>query len=100
MLVDDRVRLAETREREINQISQSISQLADMFRELHTLVIDQGTVLDRIDYNLELTVEHTKSAVTELEQVTTLLAVFMLIGRFRRRKSRKSRPRRSCASCC
>ncbi|KAG2175552.1 hypothetical protein INT43_001199 [Umbelopsis isabellina] len=56
------------REREINQIAKSIYQLADIFRDLQTLVIDQGTLLDRIDFNIEQTNVHVQHAVVELDQ--------------------------------
>ena len=32
---------------------QSVAELAEIFREIHVLVIKQGTVIDRIDYNIE-----------------------------------------------
>ena len=32
------------------------------------LVIDQGTILDRIDYNMEAVVEHTKTGIKQLEK--------------------------------
>ncbi|CAG8529593.1 13909_t:CDS:2 [Ambispora leptoticha] len=57
------------REQEINEIAKSIQELADIFRELQTLVIDQGTMLDRIDYNVEQMSVNVKSAVRELDQV-------------------------------
>ncbi|CAO3661332.1 unnamed protein product [Umbelopsis ramanniana] len=60
------------REREINQIAKSIYQLADIFRDLQTLVIDQGTMLDRIDYNIEQTNVQVQHAVVELDQVKPL----------------------------
>jgi len=46
-------RQASEREREIIHIAQSINDLATIFRELSVLVIEQGTILDRIDYNIE-----------------------------------------------
>jgi syntaxin 16 len=58
------------REREINQIAKSIYQLADIFRDLQTLVIDQGTMLDRIDFNIEQTNVQVQHAVVELDQVS------------------------------
>lgn len=58
------------REEEINEIAKSIFSLAEIFKDLQTLVIDQGTVLDRIDYNIEMTVTHMKSATVELEKGT------------------------------
>ncbi|KAI9281558.1 t-SNARE [Sporodiniella umbellata] len=56
------------REREINQIAKSIHQLAEIFRDLQTLVIDQGSMLDRIDYNIEQTNLQVKEAVVELDR--------------------------------
>ena len=32
------------------------------------LVIDQGTILDRIDYNMEAVVEHTATGIQQLEK--------------------------------
>ena len=57
------------REREVTQIAKSIHQLAEIFRDLQTLVIDQGTLLDRIDYNIEQTAVQVKEATVELDKV-------------------------------
>lgn len=54
------------REREIEDIAQGIIELADLFRDLQTMVIDQGTMLDRIDYNVERMAADVKSADREL----------------------------------
>ena len=54
------------REREIIQIARSINDLATVFKELSTLVIDQGTPLDRIDFNVEQMVESTDAGHREL----------------------------------
>ncbi|KAI9472380.1 MAG: t-SNARE [Benjaminiella poitrasii] len=56
------------REREITQIARSIHQLAEIFRDLQTLVIDQGSLLDRIDYNIEQTTVQVKDAVVQLDK--------------------------------
>jgi syntaxin 16 len=32
------------------------------------LVIDQGTILDRIDFNMENAVEHAKEGITQLQK--------------------------------
>lgn len=57
------------REREIIEIAKSIHTIAEIFRELQSLVIDQGTLLDRIDYNVEQMSVNVKSAVRELDKV-------------------------------
>ncbi|EFQ26135.1 SNARE domain-containing protein [Colletotrichum graminicola M1.001] len=54
------------REREIEDIAQGIIELADIFRDLQTMVIDQGTMLDRIDYNVERMATDVKGAEKEL----------------------------------
>ncbi|KAL4919916.1 t-SNARE [Aspergillus aurantiobrunneus] len=58
------------REREINDIAKGIIELSDIFRELQTMVIDQGTMLDRIDYNVERMNTDVKSAQKELNVAT------------------------------
>ncbi len=56
------------RDQEIANIAKSIEELAQIFRELAVLVIDQGTILDRIDYNMETAVEHAKEGIAQLNQ--------------------------------
>jgi syntaxin 16 len=62
------------REREINDIAKGIIELADIFKELQAIVIDQGTMLDRIDYNVERMSDNLKAADKELT-VVCLFAV-------------------------
>jgi syntaxin 16 len=57
----------ESRDKEIQKIAKSIDELAVLFKELATLVIDQGTILDRIDYNMENVVTSVEAGV---EQIT------------------------------
>lgn len=56
------------RDQEIKRIATSITELATIFKELAVLVIDQGTILDRIDYNMEQVVEQTEKGIDELEK--------------------------------
>lgn len=58
------------REKEINDIAKGIIELADIFKELQNLVIDQGTMLDRIDYNIERMAKNVKGADKELVVVS------------------------------
>ena len=55
------------REREITDIASSIIDLATMFKDISAMVIDQGTLLDRIDYNVERTLTQVKTASEELK---------------------------------
>lgn len=41
------------REREIQQVVVSVNELAQIMKDLSVLVIDQGTIVDRIDYNIQ-----------------------------------------------
>ena len=56
------------RDEEITKIAKSIEELAAIFKELAVLVIDQGTILDRIDYNMENAVEHAREGVKQLHK--------------------------------
>ena len=81
------------REREIEKIAQGVIDLSNIFQELNTMVIDQGSLLDRIDYNVERTHEHVQGAERELKVATgyqkkttkrkvILLLVLVVVGLF------------------
>jgi syntaxin 16 len=59
---------AEQRSTEINAIAKSVAELNRLFKDLAGLVIDQGTILDRIDYNIENVQEQTKAGVVQLQR--------------------------------
>lgn len=67
-ILEDTEELVNQRDEEITKIAKSIEELASIFKELAVLVIDQGTILDRIDYNMEHAVEHAKEGVKQLEK--------------------------------
>ncbi|EPS38254.1 hypothetical protein H072_7906 [Dactylellina haptotyla CBS 200.50] len=74
------------REREITDIANGIIELADIFKELQAMVIDQGTLLDRIDYNVEMMKTNVKEAAKELvvasgyqKKTTKRKAILLLI---------------------
>lgn len=75
----------EQREQEINDIAKGIIELSDIFRELQTMVIDQGTMLDRIDYNVEQMGTEVKAADKELN-VVCLWRIFPVKVRGNRKK--------------
>jgi syntaxin 16 len=58
------------REQEIEEIAHGIIELANIFQDLQALVIDQGSMLDRIDYNVERMAVDVKEAARELDAAT------------------------------
>ena len=60
------------RDQEIMRIAKSINDLGQIFKELAVLVIDQGTILDRIDYNMEQVEDKVEKGVEELEKAKEL----------------------------
>ncbi|KAI8969569.1 t-SNARE, partial [Trametes punicea] len=60
----------QSRDRELAEIARSIASLAELFKDLSALVIDQGTLLDSVEYNIEQTAAHMEDAVRELDVAT------------------------------
>lgn len=58
---------AKHKDKEIQQLTESVRDLAVLFKELSTLVIEQGTIIDRIDYNVENALEDTKKGKKHLD---------------------------------
>ncbi|EDR11467.1 syntaxin-like t-SNARE protein TLG2 [Laccaria bicolor S238N-H82] len=59
-----------SRDRELTEIAKSIASLAELFKDLSVLVIDQGTLLDSVEYNIEQTAVQVEEAVEELNVAT------------------------------
>ena len=60
------------RTKEFEKIYQSIKQLHEMFTDMNQMIIDQGSVLDRIDYNVEITHERVEKGKKELVEAAKL----------------------------
>ena len=60
----------ERRDEEISTLLNSINQLATTFQDLQVIVQEQGTILDRIDYNIDTTVTNVQSAHKHLKEAT------------------------------
>ncbi|QLQ78417.1 hypothetical protein HG537_0A06640 [Torulaspora globosa] len=63
-------RFLQQRDEEITQLAKGVLEVSTIFREMQNLIIDQGTIVDRIDYNIENTVIHLKGANRELNKAT------------------------------
>lgn len=65
---DEMKQLIHERDQEVQKIVSSIHELAQIMKDLSVLVIDQGTVLDRIDYNIEQTASAVDQGVRQLRK--------------------------------
>jgi len=68
MVVDTSAAMIQERDREVVKIVASIHDLGQIMKDLSTLVIEQGTVLDRIDYNLQQTSSIVEQGVSQLKR--------------------------------
>ncbi|KAK2965219.1 hypothetical protein RJ640_019974 [Escallonia rubra] len=59
---------AAEREREIRQVLQSVNEIAQIMKDLSVLVIDQGTIVDRIDYNVQNVASSVEEGFKELKK--------------------------------
>jgi len=78
--------MSKEREKAINSVAESVTELAEIFKEIQVLVIDQGTVLDRIDFNIEQAADRVGAAVKELNTANeyqkksrTMLCIYLLL---------------------
>ena len=56
----------------INSLVISINELSSIFKDLQTVVQEQGTILDRIDYNIDIAWENTKKAHGHISEANKL----------------------------
>lgn len=56
------------RNQQITNLVNSINNLANTFKDIQIIVHEQGTILDRIDYNIETATEYTKTATKHLKK--------------------------------
>lgn len=56
------------REKEIEQVVESVNELAQIMKDLSVLVIDQGTIVDRIDYNIQNVATTVEDGLKQLQK--------------------------------
>ncbi|CAI5446685.1 unnamed protein product [Caenorhabditis angaria] len=54
------------REKEVLAVNTSIRELSTLFQDLSQMIVDQGTILDRIDYNVEQSSIRVSKAVDDV----------------------------------
>uniref|UniRef100_A0A915I8C9 t-SNARE coiled-coil homology domain-containing protein n=1 Tax=Romanomermis culicivorax TaxID=13658 RepID=A0A915I8C9_ROMCU len=67
-ILEENVSMTREREREIFNITKSIMEINHLFKDLASFIVDQGTVLDRIDYNIEQSNVRVKSALKSVRK--------------------------------
>ncbi|VDK51853.1 unnamed protein product [Anisakis simplex] len=60
--------IVKEREKDVMSVSRSIVELNTLFKDLASMIIDQGTILDRIDYNVEQSTMKVKSAFKSIQK--------------------------------
>eukprot|EP00668_Euglena_longa_P011538 GGOE01013945.1.p1 GENE.GGOE01013945.1~~GGOE01013945.1.p1 ORF type:complete len:347 (-),score=148.95 GGOE01013945.1:272-1213(-) len=69
MALDFNEQVISERDAELQHIYSSIVDLHECFKDLNALVIDQGTLLDRIDYNVQETKKQVVKGTEELHRL-------------------------------
>ena len=70
---DNSSHILRKRDEEISTLLTSITELAGVFKDLQTLVHHQGTILDRIDYNIETAHQNVKEAHKSLVKTEKMM---------------------------
>mgnify|MGYP002622185416 CR=1 FL=1 len=60
--------IARGRDQDINKLIDTINELSHLFKQMNQLVIEQGTIVDRIDYNLEQATQSVSKGKLELRK--------------------------------
>lgn len=54
LMTEEPDQLLQKRDSELNEIVKGVTNLQELFKDLHVIVIEQGSILDRIDYNIDI----------------------------------------------
>lgn len=65
---DQTYEVAKDRGEAINALVTNLQDLTEIFKDLSSLIVEQGNILDRIDFNIEQTLDSTEKANVELEK--------------------------------
>ena len=62
----------EKRNKDVESLISSINELSCIFKDLQIVVQEQGTILDRIDYNIDIAWDNTKKAYGHISEANNL----------------------------
>ena len=81
--------ILQQRDNELSLLLNNVSELSNIFKDIQTLVMGQGSILDRIDYNIELAGDNvikSKNSITKANEYhkkncfrNALLALIIII---------------------
>ena len=54
LMTDNSRQILKRRDTQLNELLNSVSDLAGIFKDMQSLVMEQGSILDRIDYNIDI----------------------------------------------
>ena len=72
LLKTEKVNHLKRRDTELGDLLNSMNNLTSTFRDLKNLVMEQGTVLDRIDYNIDIAAVNTSKGKQHLMKASEL----------------------------
>jgi syntaxin 16 len=72
LLKTEKVNHLKRRDTELGDLLKSMNNLSSTFRDLKNLVMEQGTVLDRIDYNIDIAAMNTSKGKQHLMRANEL----------------------------
>ena len=61
LLTSDNNAALQQRDIQLNNLLNSVNDLAQIFKDMQTLVMEQGSILDRIDYNIDIAATNVTS---------------------------------------
>lgn len=72
LLIEEQENELQDRDKEINNILRGVNTLSEMFKDFQTVLIEQGTILDRIDYNIEITGDNVLKGKKQIVKVNEI----------------------------